>query len=196
MSSDDALPPLTAADLLKARAELAECMDPREFQRRVRGLEPRVTAERKFNDNEYKFLREAWVLAELSKRKPFVQIRLAGVAERWPDGYAQTENGEVLKIEITSAQTPGRELGTEYRPDRRPKEYDAIENVEDFAAVLEDAIKKKVKDENRGCALVVDLNIVKAIITPEEKEKVIVCTKDKYASVFKHLWILWQDKVF
>jgi hypothetical protein len=117
-----------------------------------------------------------------------------------PDGYARTETGEVIKIEVTGAQTPERELGTEYRCDeskkRKPKEYDPIEKVEDFAAALEDAIKKKVNDQNRGCALVVDLNIVNAIITPDEKEKEIARIKDKYAAAFKHLWILWNDKIF
>jgi hypothetical protein len=68
--------PLTTADLSKARAELAECMDPGEFRRRVHGLDKRVRPDKKFNDNEYKFLREAWVLAELSKHMPFVKIRL------------------------------------------------------------------------------------------------------------------------
>lgn len=137
------------------------------------------------------------MLAELSKHEPFVQIRLAGVAERWPDGYAQTENGaDVLKIEVTSAQTPGRELGTEYSKKRKPKEYDPIEKAEDFAAALEDAIKKKLNNQNRGCALVVDLNIVNAIITPDEKKKAIASIKDKYAPAFKHLWILWNDKIF
>jgi hypothetical protein len=187
--SENAPMPLTAADLQKARAELAEWMDPREFRRRVHGLD----TDRKFNDNKYKFLREAWVLAELSKHKPFVRIRLG---EDPPDGYAQTENGDVLKIEITSAQTRGRALGTEYSDKKKPKEYDPIEKVEDYAKALEDAIKKKVNDESRGCALVVEQNIAKAIITPDKKEKAIVSIKGKYASKFKHLWILWNDKVF
>jgi hypothetical protein len=104
--SEDAGLPLTAADLPTVRAELTEWMDAREFQRRVHGFD----TDRKFNDNKYKFLREAWVLAELSKHKPFVRIRLG---EDPPDGYAQTENGDVLEIEITSAQTPGRALGAQ-----------------------------------------------------------------------------------
>jgi hypothetical protein len=181
--------PLTAADLQKARAELAEYMDPQEFRRRVHCLDD----VRKFNDNKYKFLREAWVLAELSKHKPFVKIRLG---EDPPDGYARIETGEEVKIEVTSAQTPGRALGTEYSDKKKPKEYDPIERAEDFAAALDDIIKKKVSDENRDCALVVDLNIVNAIITPDEKEKVIVSIKGKYAPEFKHLWILWNDRVY
>ena len=180
---------LTAADLQKARAELAEWMDPREFRRRVHGLD----SVRKFNDNKYKFLREAWVLAELSKHKSFVRIRLG---EDPPDGYVQTENGDVLKIEITSVQTPERALGTEYSDKKKPKEYDSIEDAEVFAKVLEDAIKKKVNEQNRGCVLVVDQNIVNAIITPDKKENAIVGIKGKYAPEFKHLWILWNDKVF
>jgi hypothetical protein len=191
--SEDAPLPLTAADLQKARAELAEWMDPQEFRRRVHCLEKRVRPHEKFNDNKYKFLREAWVLAELSKHMPFLKIRLG---EDPPDGYARIETGEEVKIEVTSAQTPGRALGTEYSDKKKPKGYDTIEKAADFAAALEDAIKKKVNDENRGCALVVDLNIVNAIIKPAEKEGAIASIKDKYVRAFQHLWILWQDKVF
>jgi hypothetical protein len=181
--------PLTAADLQKARAELAEYMDPQEFRRRVHCLDD----VRKFNDNKYKFLREAWVLAELSKHKPFVRIRLG---EDPPDGYAQTENGDVLEIEITSAQTPGRAVGTEYNDKKKPKKYDPIDKAEIFAKALEDAIKKKLNDKNRRRALVVEQNIANAIITPEQKKKAILSIKGKYAAEFKHLWILWNDKVF
>jgi hypothetical protein len=187
--SEDAGLPLTAADLPTVRAELTEWMDAREFQRRVHGFD----TDRKFNDNKYKFLREAWVLAELSKHKPFVRIRLG---EDPPDGYAQTENGDVLEIEITSAQTPGRALGTEYNDKKKPKKYDQIDEAEIFAKALEDAIKKKVNDKNRGRALVVEQNIANAIVTPDEKEKAILSIKGKYAAEFKHLWILWKGKVF
>jgi hypothetical protein len=189
MSSDD-------IDRAKAGAELAEWMDPREFRRRVCDFEKRVGPDKKFNDNNYKFLREAWVLAEVSKHKPFVKIRLKPSAEQWPDAFAQTENDAELKIEITSAQTPGRALGTEFRPDQESKDYDPIEKPEKYAEVLEDTIKKKKDDKNRGCALVVEVNIVNAIITPDEKEKAILRIKGKYAPEFKHLWILWNDKVY
>jgi hypothetical protein len=182
VSSDD-------IDLSKFRAESSKRMDPGEFRRRVHDLD----TDRKFTDNKYKFLREAWVLAELSKHKPFVRIWLG---EDPPDGYAQTENGDVLEIEITSAQTPGRARGTEYNDRKKPKEYDPIEDPEKFVAALEVAIKKKVNDENRGRALVVEVNIVNAIITPEEKERAILSVKGRYAPEFKHLWILWNDKVY
>jgi hypothetical protein len=185
--------PLTTADLSKARAELAECMDPGQFRRRVHDLDKRVRPDKKFNDNKYKFLREAWVLAELSNHKSFVRIRLG---EDPPDGYVQTENGDVLKIEITSVQTPERALGTEYSDKKKPKEYDPIEDAEVFAKVLKDAIKKKVNEQNRGCVLVVDLNIVNVIITPDKVENAIVSIKGEYAPEFKDLWILWNDKVF
>ena len=79
---------------------------------------------------------------------------------------------------------------------KKPKEYDSIEDAEVFAKVLEDAIKKKVNEQNRGCVLVVDQNIVNAIITPDEKEKAILSIKGKYAAEFKHLWILWNGKIF
>jgi N6-adenosine-specific RNA methylase IME4 len=199
MALSPELPPLTDADLRKNHAELAKSMDPREFQKRADGLDRRVPSDKKFTDNKYKFVREAWVLAELSKLKPFVEIRLADVAEKWPDGYARTKNGEEVKIEITSAQTPGRRLGAEYRFDESKKRDSVeapIETAEDFAAALEETIRKKVNKQNRGCALVVEQNIVNAIIKEAEKKEAIRKIKAKYSPEFQHLWILWNGKIF
>jgi hypothetical protein len=96
--------PLTAADLPKAHAELAEWMEAREFQRRAHDFDKRsCPSEVHFNDPNRQFLHDAWVLAELSKHKQFAQIRLSDVGKDPPDGYARTETGEVIKIEVTSA---------------------------------------------------------------------------------------------
>jgi len=97
--SEDAGPPLTATDLPKVRAELTEWMDAREFQRRVHGFDKRSRPSTDhFNDPERKFLREAWVLAELSKHNQFVQIRLADVKEEPPDGFARPERLSKLRL--------------------------------------------------------------------------------------------------
>jgi hypothetical protein len=195
-SGEDAPLPLTAADLQKARAELAEWMDAREFRRRVHGFDKRTPSKELFNDNKYKFLREAaLVLAELSKHKPFVQIRLAEVAERWPDGYARTETGEI-RIEVTSAQD--RPLGAEYKfegPMQRDS-VEPIERVKSIRAALEKAIRDKVEKQYPRCALVVDLNISNQGIKQAETEQAIADIKDKYGPEFQHIWILWKDRVF
>jgi hypothetical protein len=67
-----------------------------------RSLAQAQPIERNLNDPKRNFLLDAWVLAKLSKHKPFDQIRLADVDEQWPDGFARIESGE-QKIEVTSA---------------------------------------------------------------------------------------------
>ena len=76
-----------------------------EFRRRVNGFHQRSRSKEIFNDPKRKFLLDAWVLSQLSKRQQFGQIRLAADGEEWPDGYARTDRGE-LKIEVTTAFFP------------------------------------------------------------------------------------------
>jgi hypothetical protein len=107
VSSDDEDPslPLTAADLPKVRAELTECMDPPEFRRRVDGFDKRSRpSSEHFGDPKRQFLHDAWVLAELSKYQPFVQIRLANVSEEPPDGSGTT--GRVGAQMLNMSQLP------------------------------------------------------------------------------------------
>jgi hypothetical protein len=94
--------PLSAEEVAKARAELAEWTEPKAFRRRVDRLHKRSRSKEIFNDPKRNCLLDAWVLAKLSKHKPFDQIRLADVDEQWPDGFARIESGE-QKIEVTSA---------------------------------------------------------------------------------------------
>jgi hypothetical protein len=199
--------PLTAVDRPKARAELTEWMDPPEFRRRVHDFDKRSPSEELFNDNKYRFLREAaLVLAELSKHKQFIQIRLTDVGEEWPDGYAKTVTGE-MAIEVTSVQEPGRLLSAEYNPKKKeyksPKtpwdvpEEEVYKRAESIPEALDGAIRKKVeKHYDRPCALVVNLNIATHGIEQAKIEQAIARTKDKYGMKFQHLWVLWKDKVF
>jgi hypothetical protein len=203
--SEDAPLPLTAADLPKARAELTEWMDPPEFRRRVDGLNKRSRpSSEHFGDPKRQFLHDAWVLAELSKHKQFAQIRLANVSEEPPDGYARTETGEVIKIEVSSAWPPGRHLGDEYKLQERLR-HDPVENcierAESIPAALEKAINGKLEKLKYSrpslFALVVDLTFISdGGMRQAETKRAIANIKDKYGPAFQHLWILWKDKVF
>jgi hypothetical protein len=101
----EAGPPLSIDELKRAHEDLAVWHSPLDFRRTVARLHKRCRSSEIFNDPKRKFLLDAWVVAELSKHKPFTRLRLAGEDERWPDGCAQTETGE-LKIEVTSALLP------------------------------------------------------------------------------------------
>jgi hypothetical protein len=208
VSSDDTEDPglpLTAVDLPKARAELTEWMDPPEFRRRVDGLDKRSRpSSEHFDDPKRQFLHDAWVLAELSNHQPFVRIRLAKVSEEPPDGYAQTETGEVIKIEVTSAWLPGRRLGDEYGLKERIQP-DPVENcikrAESISSALEKAINDKLEklkySRPSQFALVVDLTFISdGGMRQGETERAIANIKDRYGPAFRHLWILWKEKVF
>jgi len=158
----EAGPPLSIEELKRAHQDLAVWRSPLDFRRTVAQLHKRCLPSEFFNDPKHKFLRDAWVLAQLSKHKPFTRLRLAGEDEQWPDGYAQTKTGE-LKIEVTSAQLPGRRLGAEYKLPGRI-EHDPSENwvkrAEAIPGALEKAIGDKVKKRYVSpYALVVYLNI-------------------------------------
>jgi hypothetical protein len=191
--------PLSAEELAKARAELAEWTEPKAFRRRVDRLHKRSRSKEIFNDPKRNFLLDAWVLAELSKHKPFDQIRLADVDEEWPDGFARIESGE-LKIEVTSALFPGRHLGAEYRFVGR-MQHDHVENwikrAESIPGALEKAVSAKVeKHYGSSFALVVYLNISEYGIAQAETEQAIANIKVKYGASFKDLWILWKGKLY
>jgi hypothetical protein len=204
-SSEDATLPLTAADLPEARAKLEECMDPQEFQRRVDCFDRRSRpSSEHFNDPNRQFLHDAWVLAELSKHQPFARIRLANVREEPPDGFARTETGEVIKIEVTSAWPPGRRLGDEYKCKER-MQHDSVENclerAESIPAALEKAIIDKLEKLKYSrpslFALVVDLTFISdGVVRQAETEQAIASIKDRYGPKFQHLWILWKDRLF
>jgi hypothetical protein len=195
----EAGPPLSTEELKRAFEDLAIWHSPLDFRRTVARLHKRCLASEIFNDPKHKFLLDAWVLAELSKHKPFTRLRLAGKDEQWPDGHAQTETGEV-KIEVTSAQLPARRLGAEYKLPGRI-EYDPVENwvkrAEAIPGALEKAIGDKVKKQyGSPCALVVYLNLSEYGIRQAETEEAIANIKDKYCLKFQYLWILWKGKVF
>jgi hypothetical protein len=197
--------PLTAADLPKAHAELAEWMEAREFQRRAHDFDKRsCPSEVHFNDPNRQFLHDAWVLAELSKHKQFAQIRLSDVGKDPPDGYARTETGEVIKIEVTSAWSLGRRLGDEYKCKER-MQHDPVENCIRRVESIPDALEKAINDKLEKLkysrpslfALVVDLTFISdGGMRQGETERAIATIKDRYGPKFQHLWILWKDRVF
>jgi hypothetical protein len=199
--SEDAGLPLTDADLPKAHAELAEWADPREFQRRVDGFHKRSRSKGLFNEPKRKFLLDAWVISELSKHQEFREIRLTAEGDRWPDGVARTETGE-LNIEVTTAHSPGRRLGAEYRFEGRMQQHhdpgeDWIERAESIPAQLDKVVSAKVEKHYASpFALVVYLNISEYGIRQAETEQAIAAIKDRYGPKFEHLWILWKGKVF
>jgi hypothetical protein len=195
----EAGPPLSIHELKRAHEDSAVWRSPLDFRRTVARLLKRCLPSEIFNDPKRKFLLDAWVLAELSKHKLFTRLRLAGEAEQWPDGYAQTETGE-LKIEVTSALLPGRPLGAEYKLPGR-MEYDPFDNwvkrADAIPGALEKAIGDKVKKRyGSPCALVVYLNISEYGIRQAETEQAIANIKDRYGLEFQYLWILWKGTVF
>jgi hypothetical protein len=181
--------------LPKARTELAEWADPREFRRLVDGFHKRSRSKELFNDPKRNFLLDAWVFAQLTKHKHFHQVRLAGVDEQWPDGYGRTEAGE-QKIEVI----PGRHLGAEYRFVGRIQ-HDPVENwierAESIPSQLGKAVSNKVKKQYASpFGLVVYLNISEYGIRQVETERTIANIEDRYGSSFQDLWVLWKDRVF
>lgn len=196
-------PPLTAADLPSARAELEQWARPREFRRRVHGLmeRSRCRPSEFFGDPQRKFLHDAWVLAQLSKHVEFDQIRLNNVRDQWPDGYARTDSGDKQPIEVTVALFPDRRLGDEYKSSEERTWLEGgetwIERAESIPAALEKAVSGKLKKQYASpFALIVYLNIGEYGIRQTETEETIANIKKKYGASFQHLWILWNDKVF
>jgi hypothetical protein len=108
-------PPLRDDELNGAHSTLAVPRSPRDFQAVVKGLHRRTTSKVLFNNPRQKFLLDAWTLAELAIRFGSVEeVRLAGLQERWPDGYVRV-GGLIKSVEATIADMPGRKMGKEYR---------------------------------------------------------------------------------
>jgi hypothetical protein len=133
-----------------------------------------------------------WVLAELSKHKQFAQIRLSDVGKDPPDGYARTETGEVIKIEVTSAWSLGRRLGDEYKCKER-MQHDPVENCIRRVESIPDALEKAINDKLEKLkysrpslfALVVDLTFISdGGMRQGETERAIATIKDRYGRSF------------
>jgi hypothetical protein len=182
-------PPLTAADLPSARAELEQWARPREFRRRVHGFMKRSRPSEFFGDPKRKFLHDAWVLAQLSKHVEFHQIRLNNVKNQWPDGYARTESGGEQPIEVTVALFPDRRLGDEYKSSEGRTWFEGgetwIKRAESIPAALEKAVSGKLKKQYASpFALIVYLNIGEYDIRQTETEETIANIKKNTAHRF------------
>ena len=118
-------PPLSPGERRHAQLRLAMSQTPADFIANTNTLCGRCNSEDFFNRPYLKFLHDAYVLAKLVELTPVENVRLAGVADQWPDGYV-TLAGKTHNIEITS--THGRrKLGKEYRS-RWTARMDPVEN--------------------------------------------------------------------
>jgi hypothetical protein len=126
---DDGEPaqPLTLDELKHVHEQLAAPCAPAKFRQAVGDLHKRCRRTDFFNNPRFKFLREAWPLAEFVRHKPVDQVRLSGPSERWPDGQVRIGQ-ETKNVEITVALTAGRKMGDEYKPGPKKFRFDPVEN--------------------------------------------------------------------
>src|SRR5262245_9256078 len=102
-------PPLSIGELKRAHEDLAVWRSPLDFRRTVARLHKRCLSSEIFNDPKLNFLLDAWVLAELSKHKPFTRLRLTGEDEQWPDGYPRASPAQ---LRLRRALSPSGGAGT------------------------------------------------------------------------------------
>jgi hypothetical protein len=189
---------LTRDELKQARADLEGWLSPKDFGNRVEMLDRRVTSPEHLTSTGLKFLRDdAWILAEFVRLVNVDSVRLAGEAERFPDGYVKV-SGNCLKIEITEADRPGRRRGDEYKPDAPRVTCEPTNNAETVATALEQAIKNKAKKNYASPpTLVVNLNLgVHGNREQETKlESLIAAVKKQYTSRFAGIYVLRNNKL-
>src|SRR4051794_10604615 len=143
------------------RSDLEVCCSPREFERKVQLLEQKIESSQRFRSTELKFLRDdAWILAQFAVLKNAEKVRLAKKTERFPDGFVKV-NGQLLNVEVTEADKPGRKRGDEYKTAAAAITIESINDADDVARALENAIEKKVRKNYAPPAptLVVNLNL-------------------------------------
>jgi hypothetical protein len=190
-------PPLSTAELRKAREDLAQWHSPTDFRRAVHNPHQRCRA-REFKGPERKFLLDAWTLAQFVRHEHVDQIRLVEPSERWPDGQVRI-GGTIENIEATMAPMPRRRMWGEYQVDAKP-EYDPVPNwvkrAEAIPGALEKAITDKLAKRYRSRMwLVVYLNINEWGIRQAERERALAEIKERHAESFGRLFVLWKDKL-
>jgi hypothetical protein len=143
---DDGEPaqPLTLDELKHVHEQLAAPCAPAKFRQAVGDLHKRCRRTDFFNNPRFKFLREAWPLAEFVRHKPVDQVRLSGPSERWPDGQVRIGQ-ETKSVEITVALTAGRKMGDEYKPGPKKFRFDPVENWIARADGSPDALRKVIE---------------------------------------------------
>jgi hypothetical protein len=204
-------PPLSTDELKRAHEDLAVWRVPLDFRRTVDRLHKRCLSSEFFGNPHYKFLREAWTLAEFVRYKTVDCVRLAGPRENWPDGYVRL--GETIEnVEVTVALTEGRRMGDEYRPGSPTLIHDPVENwverANGIASALEKAITKKLKKGYGSRVwsrawLVVYLNIGSVYLNmgswgirqAEKIECAIAQIKQRHGPSFGGLFVIWNSKL-
>ena len=193
-------PALQDDELRAAHSTLTVPRPPRDFQAAVKALHRRTTSKVLFNNPRQKFLLDAWTLAEFAIRlNSAEQAWLSGPEDQWPDGYLQV-GGATKNVEVTIADMPGRKMGEEYRT-HGGIECDPAENWASRAnaipQALETAIRKKVaKRYGSRLWLVIYLNLNDYGIRQRQTELIIAQVKQKHASAFNALFVLWKDKLY
>jgi hypothetical protein len=195
---DEVVSPLSTNEVPKAHDDLAMWRCPADFCQAVVGLHKRCRSRDLFNDPKMQFLRDAWVLAEFVECMPVDQVRLADRSERWPDGYVRVGN-ETKKIEITSANLPGRRLGNEYKFSGKP-ELDPVDNWMERAGAIPGALEKAIsakvaKRYGSAMWLIVYLNINEYGIQQAEVERAIIEIKHRHSASFEGLHVLWKSEL-
>ncbi len=191
-------PPLSPDERRHTQLRLAMSQTPADFIANTNTLCGRCNSEDFFNRPYLKFLHDAYVLAKFVELTPVENVRLAGVADQWPDGYV-TLAGKTHNIEITS--THGRrKLGAEYRS-RWTARMDPVENwvarAESIPRNLREVIEAKSKKNYASpCWLVVYLNINEWGIRQVETEKAIEAIKAEFVASFEAISVLWKEKLY
>ena len=199
VDDDEPVQPLKIDELKSVHEQLATWCSPTKFRRAVSALHKRCRSGDVFNNPRFKFLLDAWTLAEFVKHKSVDQVRLSAPSDRWPDGQVWIKQ-ETKSVEITVALTAGRKMGDEYKPGPEIFTFDPVENwvarAEGIPAALEKAITKKVaKRYGSGVWLVVYLNINDGGIRQREIELAITTIKQRHTESFDGLFVIWKDQL-
>ena len=193
-------PPISDSELDAGQRLLVEWQSPQNFSNITNALCSRCKSAAYFNQPQLKYLHDAYVFAKFVRLQGAESVRLAAASDQWPDGFMKFD-GQIHNIEVTSTHG-GRKLGEEYRKvTGSTLSMDPVENwverANSIPKYLEEAIGNKAKKKYASpCWLVVYLNISEYGIRQKETEKTIAETKNRYASVFFAISVLWKGKLY
>jgi len=147
------------------------------------------------------FLRDAWAAAKLGLARKAIAVRL--VVDEWPDFEIEIDK-LVEQFEYTEADIPGRKRGDEYRSASDagfPVEYDPVEDWEERARLIPQAIKNAVskkiqKQYSKKVNLLIYLNIDEWGIRQREIEACFDITVGIAKDSFTNVWVLWKDRLY
>jgi hypothetical protein len=193
-------PPLSDSELDAGQRLLIKWQSPQNFSDTTNALCSRCKSAAYFNQPQLKYLHDAYVLAKFARLQKAESVRLAAASNQWPDGFIEF-HAQVHNVEVTSTHG-GRKLGEEYRIvtgstlSMEPGE-NWVERANSIPKYLDEAIGHKAKKRYASpCWLVVYLNISEYGIRQKETEKTIAETKDRYASAFFAISVLWKGKLY